>query len=836
MIKSEFELAQELGHHPVPLVWNIETNAPVAHVQGWEAMNPYTLANEHNAMAVRTSNAFTFIDIDTKNSSMLSASDLRTYILILLQEKLSEIVYKKLFIEQSRNGGLHIFLKMAAPSQKVTIATNSKGNELIALYPEKKLCYTFPTPGCQIIYGQRDEMEDITHEDLNELINLLSEIDEPKEKKLIEATVKNTFDRPDKWRFFDRKIPDEYFAELLYEIGMSPCEKQPRFAKDAIPYEAWRRTESAASTMSAKVFFGAEPKVLLFTSSLPAFPSYQSHSRKADWTLTASKLLYYKNGQNTEATEKEIDEVSNKYQINLDYIVTRSGTLINEGTFWKKSISKNDGITITLLEDATLEVIINCGFRRYKEDYIRIDDNIVTICEIGDIIRTLTDIVVKTDKDIYNVVSKRLKPMLNNSTILDDLPEWNDNNLLKDDINTVWRYFRNCAVKITKEGPEIVNYYELPKQIWKSDIIERDYQMFDFSGCDSDEFIRLLAGENIDELKAMVGYNLSRYNNPAKPEMTLFLENIDEDQEGSSVGGSGKSLIAQMIKNASGNMVFINGRDPRSIFSDFAWSRINHDTRTVFIDDAYKGFKVDSLYTIASGDMIINKKNKAEFTIEFQNRPKIIITSNYAMGSGDDSDLRRLWTFAIEKFFSLSLTPIDHFGRKFFEDWDLDEWLKFDNWATDCVAHYLKYKRTTKTTSANVKRRMLINSTDRGFVEFMDGLFDNKFYSWFPQHLKTRTGHQGDKYVTNGVDFDKWYPNRIKEDFAAKIAKSELLDVINGILKNKISQTQLTQWLEKWAETKNGLKFNTKYRVFGQNGLFYQIVELPDVLTEDAPF
>jgi hypothetical protein len=836
MIKLHYQTAEELGHYPVPLVWNTQTNAPVAHVQGWEAMQPYLLNSEHNAMAVRTCDAFTFIDVDTKNSSKLSASDLRTYILILLQEKLSEDIYKKLFIEQSRNGGLHIFLKMPAPDQKIPIATNSKGNELIALYPKKKLCYTFPTPGCQIIYGERDEMESITQSELNEIITLLQSLDEEKEAKIIEATPKQYFSRPDKWRFFDRKITPEYFAELLHEIGLSPCKQQPRFGKDAIVYEAWRRTESTAQTMSAKVFFGSECKVLLFTSSLPAFPSYQSHSGKADWTLTASKIIYYKNGQNEEETEREIDQVADKYHIDLNYVVTRSGSLIGENTFWKKSVSDKGAVTVRLLEDATLEVIYNCGFRRYKDDFIRIDDNIVTICQIGDIIRTLTDIVIKVDKEIYNDVSKRLKPMLNNTTILDDLPEWDSSSLLKDDINCVWRYFRNCAVKITNEGAEIVNYYELPKQIWKSDIIERDYQAFDFTGCDSDEFIKLLAGENIEELRAMVGYNLTRYNNPTKPEMTLFLENIDEDQEGSSVGGSGKSLIAQMIKNASGNMVFINGRDPRSIFSDFAWSRINHDTRTVFIDDAYKGFKVDSLYTLASGDMIINKKNKPEFTIEFGNRPKIIITSNYAMGSGDDSDTRRLWTFAIEKYFSLSRTPLDHFGRRFFEDWDDDEWLRFDNWATECISIFLKYKRIAKGTSVELKRRMLINSTDRGFVEYMDNLYDQKFYSWFPDVLKTERREENGTLYVKAVDFGKWYVNRSKNDYAAKISKTDLLDAISQIYKGKLSQTLLTQWLQKWSETKEGLVINSKYRMGNQSGLFYQIAELSGVLDADVPF
>jgi len=47
MIKLHYQTAEELGHHPVPLIWNTQTNAPVSHVQGWEAMQPYLIKQLH---------------------------------------------------------------------------------------------------------------------------------------------------------------------------------------------------------------------------------------------------------------------------------------------------------------------------------------------------------------------------------------------------------------------------------------------------------------------------------------------------------------------------------------------------------------------------------------------------------------------------------------------------------------------------------------------------------------------------------------------------------------------------------------------------------------------
>jgi len=833
MITIEFQTAKELGHFPVPLEWDTKTNAPKSHLQGWEQMQDYTIAGHHNAMAVRTCASFTFIDIDTKNSSKNTATDLRNYIMLLLSEQLDKKIFDKLFIEQSRNGGLHIFISYPAPKEKVSIATSSTGAELVALYPENRLCYTYPTPGCVVLHGQRDEMEPLEENELQIITDLLNTLDEPKEVEIKEASI-HADTRPDKWKFFDTKIPDEYFAGLLNAIGLEPCKKQPVFRKDAIVYEAWRRKESSSPLISAKVFFGKEPKVLLYTSSMPQYPSFQTHSRKGDWTLTASKILYYKNNQQEDVTDAEIESIAQQYDISLDYVVTNAGNIIQSQKFWESADGK-----ITLKEDALLTVISNCGFRRYKEQYVQVIDNIVEICDTGSIIRTLTGIVQSVEATAYNAVSRRLKGILTSSTVLDDLAEWDDLTLLRDDPGRVWRFFSNTAICISKEGVEKVPYREIHGSIWKSDIMQREYNGGEFEQGVAWEFVKLLGGDGYRSLMAMLGYNLTRYNDPADARITMFLEDISEDDEGTSVGGSGKSILGQFPKYAAGNQVFINGKDQNRMFSDFAWSRVNPDTRTVFIDDVHKGFKIEMLFSIVTGEIVINKKHIPEFTISFRDRPKIIITSNYAIGEDDDSTQRRLWTFAVEKFFDLSRTPLSHFGHRLFDDWDEAEWSNFDNFMNGCVVSYLKGEGVKRAGASNIKRRMLINSTDRAFVEYMDALYDDKFFPWFPMKYKTKRVQMDDgSLVTNAVDVDAWYHNRHKSEDAAKVLKSELLDAINGMVKNKISQTQLTQWVNKWAATKDGLVINSKYRVYGNNGMYYKIDEIntEEWLGEDLPF
>ena len=70
--------------------------------------------------------------------------------------------------------------------------------------------------------------------------------------------------------------------------------------------------------------------------------------------------------------------------------------------------------------------------------------------------------------------------------------------------------------------------------------------------------------------------------------------------------------------------------------------RVDEDTDLVFVDDPGKYFDFDFFYTMATGNTIVNEKHVKSKEISFENSPKVIICSNYAPNSLQDSTLRRL--------------------------------------------------------------------------------------------------------------------------------------------------------------------------------------------------
>ncbi len=89
--------------------------------------------------------------------------------------------------------------------------------------------------------------------------------------------------------------------------------------------------------------------------------------------------------------------------------------------------------------------------------------------------------------------------------------------------------------------------------------------------------------------------------------------------------------------------------------------------------------------------------------------------------------------------------PVHDFGHNFFEDWDEEEWNRFDNFMLECLMLYLDeglidYKKI------NLLQRKLIADTSKDFIEFIEsylviGVDQNKrlFYEAFSNHIGYET-------------------------------------------------------------------------------------------------
>ncbi|QYN51653.1 MULTISPECIES: hypothetical protein [Apibacter] len=126
-----------------------------------------------------------------------------------------------------------------------------------------------------------------------------------------------------------------------------------------------------------------------------------------------------------------------------------------------------------------------------------------------------------------------------------------------------------------------------------------------------------------------------------------------------------------------------------------------------------------------TGDMPIEKKYKNPVVIDFKDVPKVMITSNYVVsGTGGNSEARRKVVFEVNSYYRRNPSIIEEFGHRFFDDWDREEWLKFDNYMMFCVQQFLTYN-LIEAPSINESKNRLIKETDTDFVYFMDTILEN---------------------------------------------------------------------------------------------------------------
>ena len=123
-----------------------------------------------------------------------------------------------------------------------------------------------------------------------------------------------------------------------------------------------------------------------------------------------------------------------------------------------------------------------------------------------------------------------------------------DMELNRDTKTTSYLYYRNKAVKTTKDSIELIDYKDVKGFIWKNQIIDRDIVLNDKSEGEFKTFIWKLSGENKDRyytLKSVIGYLMHSFQSESKPKSIIFNDEMMSDDIPN--GGSGKGLIHKAI-------------------------------------------------------------------------------------------------------------------------------------------------------------------------------------------------------------------------------------------------------------------------------------------------
>ena len=286
MLNHTYTEYQSLGLKVIPIQWDSTTKQPVSH-RNWSNPDDLHLRQSDNGLMILTGNNYGCLDFDLKNTK---DKELFNKWMAIITNEAPEIL-NKLYIEQTRNAGYHVWLKYSNLPKKTPLAESTEGNEVIALYSNGPVVYTFPTPGYTEYVNTMCEVQELAEHEYNYLIEVSQYFNEYKPKydpakKAINYPVGHEFSLAE----YDKNITDEAFDTILADIGLVPIQGYKYGKNDK--FTAYRRTGSTSAGISAKVYYHAR-RVMIFSASMHNFPNWHNKDEYPVWCLPPSFLLFY---------------------------------------------------------------------------------------------------------------------------------------------------------------------------------------------------------------------------------------------------------------------------------------------------------------------------------------------------------------------------------------------------------------------------------------------------------------------------------------------------------------------------------------------------------------
>lgn len=390
-------------------------------------------------------------------------------------------------------------------------------------------------------------------------------------------------------------------------------------------------------------------------------------------------------------------------------------------TFW----DRNERGVIKIVHIQFKQFLEDNGFYKYCPEggknyiFVKVTNNLIDHTsekEIKDFV--LTHLLQLDDVGVYNYFADNTRFFKEEFlSLLSTI----DIYFIADSKDSSYLYYKNCAVKISKDNVMTIDYLDLGGYVWKDHVIDRNFNICEVTGnCDFKKFVFNINGSDDQRSRSMestIGFLMHGYKNLSFcPAVILNDEVISDNPE----GGTGKGLLMSALSKMK-KLVVIDGKS-FAFEKSFAYQLVSADTQILCFDDVRKHFDFERLFSVVTEGLTLEKKNKDAIKIPFSRSPKIAITTNYAIKGAGNSFARRKWELELHQYYNKNFTPLDEFGKLMFGDWNDDDWCEFDNYMINCLKSYLR-TGLIKPTFVNLKIRQLSAETCHEFIEWC-GLVD----------------------------------------------------------------------------------------------------------------
>lgn len=290
-----------------------------------------------------------------------------------------------------------------------------------------------------------------------------------------------------------------------------------------------------------------------------------------------------------------------------------------------------------------------------------------------------------------------------------------DIEIKKDTEKTCYLYYKNYVVEVGIDYIKKIDYIDIDKYVWKNCVINRDFIEFDHHKSEFRSFLWYIAGEDQHSyncFKSAAGYLMHSYKTTTDNKAIILNDELISDMPN---GRSGKGLFFTGLKHLK-KVNSIDGKD-FSFEKNFKFQTVSTDCQVLVFDDVKRNFEFERLFSVITEGIEIEYKNQGTVKLPVEKSPKIIITTNYTINGEGGSFEARKHELELSAYFNSNYTPEDKFGHRLFDQWDKNEWARFDNFMIQCIQYYLQHG-LVKQKHKNLELRKMIGETSTEFYEW----------------------------------------------------------------------------------------------------------------------
>lgn len=412
------------------------------------------------------------------------------------------------------------------------------------------------------------------------------------------------------------------------------------------------------------------------------------------------------------------------------------------------------------------------GFKKYypegseKPTFVKVESNKVEVTSVARIKDFVLDYLAEAKEfkvweycaGYQNLFSDQFLLMLDSIDLL----------MLKDTINKSYIAYQNGILEISKKDYELKEYIDVDGYIWNSHILQRDWiEKEDYTN-DYSNFIYNISNKEPLAIESCIGYLLCTYKNRSNNKAIILNDEIiTQNPE----GGTGKGLFIQGVSKIRKTHI-IDGKTHNDKAS-FQNQSVSLDDKILVFDDIPKNFNFENQFSLITEGITIRHLYKDPIKLSVQDSPKIVLSTNYAVKGEGNSHDRRRHEIEISQYYGKHLTPAEDFNRQLFDEWDIEEFHKFDNYMVHCLSVYLK-NGLIKQNAKNLKDRKFIAETSM------------EFYEWTNEEMAITFNTRLDKkeyyyrFVDAYPDFKKWLRQNTFSKWVKKYADFKGFDYKKG--------------------------------------------------------